>query len=150
MNLIIVWAVINGLTLLASMYFPGWFESFLNSPRRLAAFNYVVMPVVYIFVFGLFFLAIPSVVLFGENALAAMVRSLKLFLQRPFTILFLAAVILAVPIVLGILVGSPVEIVDSFKPELIYWLLVVSLFADMVANFFWMGTAVRFLSEPQS
>ena len=44
------------------------------------------------------------------------------------------------------LASRPAGIVDSFKPELVYWILVGSLLAEMISAFFWMGMTVRYLS----
>lgn len=150
LNLAGVWALINGLMWVSGTYFPQWLEPVLHGSRRMLAFSFVFMPFVYAFIFAMFFMAIPAIIVFGDNALAAILRSLRLFLSRPLTILFLAIFILAVPILLGIVASRPSGIVDGFKPELVYWLLVGSLFSDLIANFFWMGTAVRFLSASES
>ncbi|MCX6835978.1 MAG: hypothetical protein NTW07_12800, partial [candidate division Zixibacteria bacterium] len=103
LNLTLVWLVINGIMLVAGQFLPGLIGPALDNPRRVLAFNYVVMPLVFTFIFSLTFLAIPSVVLFQDGALRAMGRSLKHFLQRPFTMFGLGIVILAVPILLGAL-----------------------------------------------
>jgi hypothetical protein len=149
LNLALVWVVINGLMLAAGQVLPSLFAPYLDGPRRVLAFSFVLMPLVFTTVFSLFFLALPSVVLFRENALRAMFRSLRHFLRRPLTFLGLGLVILAVPILLGALASRPMGIVDSFKPELVYWILVSSLLTETVAAFFWMGTAVRYLCSEE-
>ena len=146
-DLILVWVVINGLMLVAGMFLPGWLGPVLDSPRRLLAFNLVLLPFIYTLVFALFFVAIPMVMIKGHSGLKALVKSVGHFFRRPFAFFGLAVVILVAPILLGVIVSRPTGIVDSFKPELVYWLLVASLVVEMIAYFFWMGTAVRFLTE---
>ena len=150
LNLVVVWAVINALMVAAGALLPGWLAPLLDGPRRMLAFNFVLMPFIYTMVFSVFFLAIPAVSIRGENALVSLAKSLGFFFRRPFTVFSLAFFILAVPILLGALAGRPAGIIESFNPELIYWLLVTSLISEMVAYFFWMGTAVRLLSEPKT
>jgi len=149
LNLTLVWAVINGLMLAAGQYLPSLLAPVLDGPRRLLAFSFVLMPLVFTAIFSVLFLAIPSVILFQDDALRAMVRSVRHFLRRPFTMFGLGIVILAVPILLGALASRPTGIVDSFKPELVYWILAGSLLAEMISAFFWMGMTVRYLSSEE-
>ena len=144
-NVTLVWVIMNGFMLAAGQLLPGLLAGFLNGPRRIFAFSFGFMPFVFTLIFAVFFLAIPSVVIYRDDALKALSRSFRHFLRRPLTMLFLSFVILAVPIFLGALASRPSGIVDSFKPELLYWILVASLCSEMLAGFFWMGTAVRFL-----
>jgi len=145
LNLALVWIVINGLMLTAGELIPGVLAPYLDGPRRVLAFSFVLMPLVFTAIFALLYLAIPSVMLFQDGALQAMWRSLRLFFRRPYMIFGLGVATLAVPILLGALASRPTGIVDSFKPELVYWILVASLLAEMFSAFFWMGTAVRYL-----
>ena len=45
--------------------------------------------------------------------------------------------------------GRPVTIIEKFRPELVYWVLLAGLGFNLIASFFWMGTAVRFLIEEE-
>jgi hypothetical protein len=148
-NLTIAWAVLNGLMLAAGTYLPLLAGPHLTGPRRVLAFSYLVLPGCFALLLGVFFFAIPRVAIFGENCAQALWGSIVMFFHRPFTAFFAAAVILAVPAFLNAMTSRPASIIDRFRPELIYWLLTASLIAEMVSNFFWMGTAVRFLVEPE-
>lgn len=144
-NLIVVWLVVNGLMLAAGQILPVWATPYLDGSRRVLAFSFVLMPFVFTLIFSVFLLAIPSVVIYKDHAFRAIGRSVRYFFRRPLSLFGLAAVILGLPILLGALASRPSGIVTSFKPELVYWILSVSLFIEMIAYFFWMGTAVRFL-----
>ncbi len=144
-NLTLAWVILNGLMLVAGQFIPTLLAGSLYGPRRILVFSFVLMPFVFTFIFALFFLAIPAVVIYRENVLKALLRSFKHFLRRPFTLFFLSIVVLAVPILMGAFASRPSGIVDSFKPELLYWILIASLFSEMIAYFFWMSMAVRFL-----
>jgi hypothetical protein len=146
-HLMLIWVTINGLMLVAGTYLLGWLGSLINGPRRLMAFNLGLLPFIQTLVLALFFTAIPMVMTRGMGALKAMIESVRFFFRRPFTFMAISTTILAVPILIGIVVSRPDRIIDSFKPELVYWLLAASLVVEMIAYFFWMGTAVRFMAE---
>jgi hypothetical protein len=103
------------------------------------------LPGSFTLIFSLFVFVVPSIGLFGDSIQAAISRSLRIFYHHPLTCIALAGSILALPMLFSILSGYNSLLMDRFRPELIYWLLVVGLFADMVANFFWMAVTVRFL-----
>ena len=72
-----------------------------------------------------------------------------LFVRRPFVCFFLATLVLALPVFIAALSSQTSDIVDKFRPELVYWLVLFGLLAEVPANFFWMGAAIRFLAEPE-
>lgn len=148
-NLTLVWTIVNGLMLAAGQLLPGLLAQYLTGPRRILAFSFVLMPFIFTLIFSIFFLAIPSVVMYRDDVFKALGRSFRIFLRRPVTLFSLGLVILVIPILLGALASRPTGIVDSFKPELLYWILIASLLSEMIAGFFWMGTAVRFLIDEE-
>jgi hypothetical protein len=42
-----------------------------------------------------------------------------------------------------------VTIIEKFRPELVYWVLLAGLAVNALASFLWMGTAVRFLIDEE-
>jgi hypothetical protein len=148
LNLILVWVVINGLMFVLTTYLPDLIAPLISShPRRLRLFQYVVMPFFFVLILSLFYFAIPSVVIFGENVFQALRRSLSIFRQRPFTAFFLAFFILLGPIAMSMLAGQAQTIVSKFRPEMVYYVLIAGLVVYVGAQFFWMGTAVKFLAD---
>jgi len=148
-NLVVVWLILNLVMFSANMYLPDLFAPLLTGPRRIMAFKFGFMPGVMIGILSLFFYAVSSVIVYQDSAVRGILRSLGIFFQRPFTTFFMAAFVLALPLFLSVLSGQPGEIVRRFRPELVYWLLLFGLVAEMFANFFWMGSAVRFLAESE-
>ena len=145
----LAWLVINLLTIGIGTILPDILAPFLDGPRRMAAFNFVVMPGAYVFILALFFVAIPSIAVKGDNVFRGLLRALKIFIRYPITCLFLSAFILAGPIFISILSSYAWDIIERFRPELVYWILVAGLGSELLANFFWMGTSVRLLAEPE-
>jgi hypothetical protein len=149
-HLVLAWLVINVLTLAAGLYLPELMRPLLDGPRRLMAFRLVFMPGIYSLILALFFFAIPAIALKGDNVFRGLMRALTIFRRNPVTCLLLSGIILAGPITLSILSGYASDIIEKFRPELIYWLLVIGLGTELLANFFWMGTASRFLADHSS
>ncbi len=147
-HLIIGWILINGLMLAVTLILPNYFEDWLfGSPRRMIVFQYGIVPGIYTFILAVFYFLIPSIIVFGENSMQALRRSVSIFIRNPFTCLFLSFFMLVPIILVSFASGQPGVIVEKFKPELVYWILLFGLVVDAIVYFFWMGTAVRFLVE---
>ena len=145
-HLLLAWCLLNGLTMFISLFAPDWLRFFHDdSPRRLLLVQWVIMPAVFTFVLSLLYFAVPAVAIYRVNVFRALGRSLRVFLRRPFTCFFLSAAVLAGPYILSQIAGYSGDIIAKFHPELVYWVLLAGLAVELVANFFWMGTAVRFL-----
>lgn len=150
MNLIVGWAILNAILYAGYKFLPEIFSSFLwSSPRRQMLFNFAVIPFFNILVFALFFYTIPYIAIYRANVLVALKKSVSLFLKRPIFNFILSLTILFVPITISILMMDPSNLVDKFKPEIIYIGLTISLIADLFVNFFWIGTAVNYLSDQE-
>ena len=149
LNLVAAWLILNLLMLAVGAVLPSLAAPYINGPRRLLVFTYGVLPFAFTFVFSLLILTIPAIAVNGDHVLGAIGRSVRQFLRRPLTCFAMGFVILAVPVLLNVVTGRPAGIINSFKPELLFWLLSALLFVEMIANFLWMGVAVRFLLEPE-
>jgi len=142
------WLLINGLILAIGNYLPGQIIPLLDdSPRRILAFELVVLPFLDMILFAFLFYLIPAIAVFGDNLFKAVGRSVRMFLSSPFLTILLAGTVLAGPVLVSFASGKPNEIIEKFHPELVYWLLFVGLIVDLLANFFWMSSAVRQLSD---
>lgn len=149
-HLVLAWLLINGLIMVANLQLPELLEPWLaGSPRRVKAFEFVLLPFIYVVVLALFFFMVSSVAVYRENFLKALKRSLRIFVRNPFTCFFLSLIVLAVPVFVSIIGSRSGEIVQKFKPELVYWLLLTGLVVDIFFYFFWIGTAVRFLVDEE-
>ncbi|HWR81922.1 MAG TPA: hypothetical protein VN285_01320 [Candidatus Deferrimicrobium sp.] len=149
-HLVAAWLIINGLIMVANLWLPEILQSWLAfSPRRIKAFRFGLLPLVYIVILAVFFYTIPRVAAFRENIITALKRSLWLFLRNPITTFCLSFIVLVVPAYVAVLSGQSADIVTKFKPELVYWLLLGGLLVDVLVSFFWMGTAVRLLVDEE-
>jgi hypothetical protein len=150
-QLVLASIVFNGLLTLVGWALPTVFAPLLRGyGRRTLAFEFVVMPFIYSLLLGLFYFAVPSIAIRGVSFLKGIGRSFKIFLRRPFMSFFLAAIVLLAPIAVAAVLQQTDTIINKFKPEMVYWLLVAGILADMVSAFLWMGTAARFLASEES
>ena len=148
LHLSLAWLAINGLVLLANTVLPQVLAPILEqSPRRVFVFRYLFQPFLYVFILSVFFFAIPYIAIYRVNVIRGLVVSANFLLRNPFTCFFLAAAILFVPIIFSFLMQNHAVLVQKFRPELVYWVLLVGIGADMLVYYFWMGTAVRFLVD---
>jgi hypothetical protein len=144
------WLFLNGLLLLINANFPGWFAPLIKgSPRRELLFELGFLPLIYTIVLSFCFSIIPSIALFGDNILKAIRRSVRILFRRPLTVFLLSLFVLILPVLISAATGRADVVVEKFKPELVYWLLVVGLGVDVLVNFFWMGSAVGLLIEEE-
>lgn len=149
-HLVLAWTLTNGLILLVNLQFPKLLEPWLaGSPQRIMVFEFVVQPFIYAVILAVFFFIIPRSAVYKEKFLKALKRTLRIFVGNPLTCFFLSLDVLVVPISISIIASRLAEIVEKFKPELVYWLLLAGLAADVLFYFFWMGTAVRLLVDEE-
>jgi len=149
-QLCFAWFIINGLFFLVNLLLPQLFGSFLiNSPRRMSVFNNVFLPFIFVLIMSMFYFMIPYIAIYRANVFKAIKNSFLLFFRNPFICFFAALTILIIPVILSILLSNQVTIVNKFNPELVYYLLLLGLFFDLLVNFFWVGTAVRYLIEKE-
>lgn len=150
LSLVVGWLIVNGLLLIISIGLPEFLQDYLwSSPRRQMIFDYLIMPSIFTFIFALFYFVLPGIAIYGWSVPKSISVSVRYFLSNPLTCLFLAGTVLSGPILISFVNNHPEIIVDKFKPELVYLLLIVSLVVDVFANFFWMGTSVKFLSDEE-
>lgn len=149
-SLLSAWLTINALTIGVSMFVPDWLAFFHDdSPRRLMAVEFVIIPFLLTLVLALFFFAIPAIVVYRENFFRGIGRSLGIFVRRPMTSFCLSGLILSGPFLVSAASSRSPWIVSNLHPEMVLWVLLAGLVVEMIANFFWMGTAVRFLIEDE-
>ncbi len=147
-QLILGWLLLYGTMQAVVQYLPGYLEEWLfGSPRRMAVFEFGIIPFIFTLVLAMFYFVIPVIAIYGDNVFEALKRSLSIFRRNPITMLILAFVVVIIQIVIASVAGRPGVIIDKFRPELVYWVLLAGLAVNTIAAFIWMGTAVRFLIE---
>ncbi|MEA2031356.1 MAG: hypothetical protein U9N55_07165 [candidate division Zixibacteria bacterium] len=145
-HLVLAYIILNGILMVFSFSLPNLLADMIRySPRRIAFFEWILLPSLYTIVIAMLLAVVPSIVIYRDNIIQALGRSLRLFIHNPITCLVISVVVLVGPIVISNISSDPTSIVENFKPELVYWVLVVGLAIGVIVNFIWMGTAVRLL-----
>jgi len=144
------WLVIYGLWLLISLWLPELLGTWLRySPRRQLAFEFGLLPLLFVIVMSMTYFVLPAIAIYRESVWAATKRSVRLFIRMPFTFFFLALTISIAPLMISIIQGKSGSIVEKFSPELVFWITLVGVVADMAVIFMWVGSAVRMLVEEE-
>jgi len=58
-------------------------------------------------------------------------------------------IILSASIIISNILSNTVTMVENFKPEIVYWILLGSLIVELIMHFLWMGTTVRLLVDEE-
>lgn len=149
-QLVLGWLIINSLMVAVGVWLPDLvYPLIAYSPRRMALFSYLGLPILYVIITAIFLFLYPLISIYGLNVLAGIRNGLRLFKENFFTCIFLAALLTSGSILVSFVTGNPALIVEKFRPELVFWALMAGLLVEMVANFFWMSTTVRFLLDEE-
>jgi hypothetical protein len=144
----IAWLIINGLLMGVKAWLPQVLSSALeDAPLRQMVFTYLFQPFLYTVIVSLFFFVISHVAVYRASFAESLSASAAIFRRRPLMCLFLAATVLALPVMLSLIVQNEASLVEWFFPEIIYWVLLARLAAEVIVFFLWMGTATRFLID---
>lgn len=145
-----LWLICNLLYVVAGFLLPELMAPLLTGfSRRQLLFDFLFLPFIYMLILMPFYFALPAAAVLGDSFGQAISRSIRIFLRRPFTAFFLSFMVLIGPAVVSGIVNRAPTILQQYRPELIYYFLLVGLLVEMTASFFWMGTAVRFLSDEE-
>jgi len=149
-HLVLAYLIMNGILVAVSYFIPSLLSEWLAySPRRILLFNWILMPGIYIVIVSLFIYMVPSIAVYRDNVLQALTRSLKTFFRNPITTIIVVAIILSASIIISNILSNTVTMVENFKPEIVYWILLGSLIVELIMHFLWMGTTVSLLVDEE-
>lgn len=147
-HLVLAWLIMNSLMLAAGTFLFPVFQPYLTeSPRMTLLFELTILPSIYVLIVALFYFLFSAIAVFGDSVLGALKRSVLTFGRNPFTCLALAGIVFFLPILFSVIIGHADTVVSKFRPEAVYWLLLMGLTVDVLAWFVWIGTSVKFLNE---
>jgi hypothetical protein len=149
-QLLIVWIVLSALLYANGRYFIDFIEAFGVSlhvaPRRqMAAF--LAQELLTVIINALFIFLLPSIMAGGRSFGGALRRGFSLAIRHPFVafgLILIPYIIIAVP---SWIASRSDRIVANFSPELVFYLLAISVFFELIANFILIGTSVKFYMD---
>jgi len=149
--LTVAWLVVVAILYLVNRYFTTIIQdvfgySLQNAPRRQVAADFSLRGVT-ILIYSVFVFLLPSIMAGGVSFVAAVKRGLAMFFRHP----FVAIGLVLLPYLIGFLpswaTSDPNRIVVNFSPELVFYLLLISIGLDVIVNFLLLGTAVKFYMD---
>lgn len=146
-QIVAIWLFYSLVFLLLLIFLPKLFDPLIGgSPRRTMVFNFGVR-LLGSGILAMFMYVLPYILLDGEKLLGAVGRSVRTFGRN-----FISSYVLAVVPYLMVLPFSatlfdPALVVRRFSPELVLYLLIAQIAANMVASFVFASSVLRFYWE---
>lgn len=151
LKLTIVWLVLTVVLYLVNKYFNSFIEdvigySLQDAPRRqmMARFGSQGLTVL---LYAVCIFLLPSIMAGGASFWGAVKRGFKTFGRHP----IIAFGLVLIPYLIGFLpswvLSDPSRIVSNFYPELVFYLILVSIFVDVIVNFILLGTSLKFYMD---
>jgi hypothetical protein len=145
--LVIANVFVYAVLLLVTWLVPQFFEDFLRgSPRRIFLFN-IVFKFFQFFVLAPFIYIMPYIILRDENFIAALWKSLRMWIKNFFTSFFLVAVPLSLTLPLALGENYVMWLSERFGPEIISLLLYLEIIVFMIASFLFTAMLTRIFTE---
>jgi hypothetical protein len=146
-HLLLTWVAITALLFAVNWLLPYAFsESLRGSPRLLFAFG-IALRILTVFLYSIFVYAVPSVIVHKTTFVGALGRSIRLFMSHPVFSFFLVLIPYLLSVPTSFLANRSDVIISRFSPELVFYILLVAVIADLIINFAITGAAVGFLLE---
>jgi len=151
LKLSLAWLVLLGVLYLVNRYFNTFIEDVLgyslqDAPRRQMMAQLTSRGLTVLIYSACIFL-LPAIMAGADSYWAGIKRAFKTFARHP----FVAIGIVLIPYLIGLLpswvLADPGRIVSTFYPELVFYLLLVSIGVDLVVNFILLGTSLKFFMD---
>jgi hypothetical protein len=150
-QLTVVWLVLIAILYFINKYFNPFIEdvigySLQGAPRR-QFLAQTGIRIITVLIYSIWIFVIPSIMVGGVSFWNTVSRGFRMFLAHP----FVAFGIVLIPYLIGLLpswiLTDPAKIVSNFYPELVFYLLLVSIGVDVVVNFILLGTSLKFYMD---
>lgn len=154
LQLTLVWFVVIGLLYLFNRYFPMFIEdvmgySLQDAPRRQIMVEFTTRGVTILF-YALCLFQLPSIILGETTLFGAIGRGLRVSLSHPFVAVGLVLIPYIVGFIPSWILSNPSKIVASFNPEMVFYIIAISICLDVIVNFILLGTALKFFMDRTS
>lgn len=150
-QLTVVWLVLISVLYVINMNFSDFVETILgyslqDAPRRQMMAQFAARGIT-ILIYALFVFMLPSIMAGGMSFFGAVKRGFRLFFRHPFA----AIGLVLIPYLIGFFpswaLSNPSKIVANFNPEVVFYLVLVSIGIDVVVNFILLGTSLKFFMD---
>lgn len=145
------WLVVILALYVVNRYFNSFVEDVLGyslqgAPRRLFMADLATRCLT-ILIYSVCIFLLPSIMAGGATFGAALKRGLVAFWRHPFAAIGLVLIPYLIGFLPSWLLSDPGRIVNNFTPELVYYLVLVSIVIDIVVNFVFLCTSLKFFMD---
>jgi len=150
-QLTVVWIILMALLFVINRYFNVFIEDVIGysletAPRRQLVAQFAARGItIVLYAFCIFLL--PSIMAGGARFGEKIKRGFRVFFQHP----AIAIGLVLIPYLIGLIpswvLSDPGRIVMNFYPELVLYLILISIGIDMIANFIFLGTSLKFFMD---
>lgn len=151
LQLTVVWFVVIGVLYLLNTYFFDIVDDVLGyslqaAPRRQTAAEFALRGFTVLIYAACIFL-LPSIMAGGVSFWRRITRGFGVAARHP----FVAVGLVLIPYLIGFVpswaLAHADKIVSNFTPELVFYLILISIGLDVIINFVLLGTAVKFFMD---
>ncbi len=146
-QLLLAWTCITAILILLDWLLPSIFAGVIQgSPRRVVMFD-IILRLFTVFIYSIFMYAVPAIMVYQTSIWGAFKSSFSFFGKYPIFSFFLALIPYLLSVPTTFLISKSDVIVDKFSPELVFYVLVAGIVADLLVNFITTGAVVKFLID---
>lgn len=150
-QLAIFWAILIAVLYLINRYFNVFVEdvigySLQDAPRRQMMAQLAVRGLT-VLAYAICIFVLPSIMIGGRSYPGTIKRGFGLFFRHPFAAFALVLIPYLIGFIPSWLISDPNRIVANFYPELIFYLILISIGLDVVINFILLGTTLKFYMD---
>jgi hypothetical protein len=146
-QLLLGWLVISTILFMINWFIPGYFVDYIHgSPRRRLLLDFGLKAVT-VGVYSLFIYTLPAIIIYRQNFVKALRFSLGFFVRYPIFSFFLALIPYLLSLPISYISTRTELVVLKFRPELVFYVLLVGIAIDLIINFTLAGTVTRFILD---
>jgi len=147
-QIFLIWLIILAVLVLVFRYVPNLFESMIaGSKRKALVFDVGLRMSAGVIVTAMLQYALPAILIDGDRFFSAIGLSFRTFFKNAISSYILAAVPVIISLPFTTALNFPMSLSAKFSPELVFYALVGSIIASMIASFISVSTVLRFYWE---
>ncbi|MCP4568178.1 MAG: hypothetical protein GY841_11425 [FCB group bacterium] len=149
--LTLVWFLLTALLYLVNIYFFDFVDkvigySLVEAPRRQFMASLALRGVTVLLYMPCIYL-LPAIMVGGKSLGQSIKSGFAVFARHPFITLGLVLVPYIFGVIPSIWASESVKVVTNFFPEMVYYLILISIAVDVIVNFVLLGTSVKFFMD---
>jgi len=150
-QLMVVWFILLGALYIINTYFFDFVGNVIGyslqaAPRRRIGAEFLLR-IITVVVYAAWVFLLPSIMAGAGSWMSRIKRGFTVAFRHP----FIAIGLVLIPYLIGFLpswaLANANTVVNNFSPDLVFYLILISIGLDVILNFFMLGTAVKFFMD---